>query len=138
MALANLLQRPVILLASPEDMASLGVGYHGLAGCFLPVRWLQTRETAQPSSATVSARCVILMLSLLSNQYVAATVASLCVGGQELLGQSRPIVLAWASSAHDRYVPLTAIGGTQRMVGFPVPSPMQVDAGIFASLAVEY
>ncbi|CAD7974191.1 unnamed protein product [Amoebophrya sp. A120] len=94
LALANVLERPVILVASRENMRTLGVGYHGLAGTFLPVRVLEGLQAEQEDPAAKS-----------------------------LLAQKRPVVLAWGSEARDHFVPLMGVG-TEISVGFPVPAPL--------------
>jgi len=103
-ALACVLRRPVVFLASQPEMANLGVGYHGCAGMFLPVRWLEEEEAGQPGCAP------------------------------RLLGGCRPVVLAWGSAVHDHYVAITMVQPTEaalsRLVGFPVPTPIQVEHGL--------
>jgi hypothetical protein len=97
-ALAHVLRRPLLLVASQEDMAASGVGYHGVAGTFLPVRWLREEEE-RAAGAVV-----------------------------RLLGTARPVVLAWGSAAHDHFVPLVPLAAAPDGTGvraFPNPSPNQ-------------
>lgn len=95
-ALAHVLRRPLILVASQADMAASGVGYHGVAGTFLPIRWMRQEEDKAAGAAA------------------------------RLLGTARPVVLAWGSAAHDHFVPLVPLAAAPDGTGacdFPNPNP---------------
>ncbi|CAD7925281.1 unnamed protein product [Amoebophrya sp. A25] len=109
-ALANVLQRPVILVASRENMRRFGMGYHGIAGTFLPIRFFEQQ--------------------LLSGEGLGDEQKQALV--REHLGKQRPVVVAWGSEAKDHFVPLTNIvfeedkeANNKRAIGFPVPAPTE-------------
>ena len=106
-ALANVLRRPIILVASQRHMEESGAGYHGVAGTFLPVRWLRQEEKRARGCAPA------------------------------LLGTARPAVLSWSSAARNHFVPLVPLAAAPNEgaplrppCGFPVPTPTQTDATV--------
>jgi len=114
-ALANLLKRPVILIASRQNVRQWGAGYHGIAGAFLPLRHLEEIDPDGESSSTT-------------------TQAGEAV--RKMLGAQRPVVLSWGSEARDHFVPLVPLvekwnpnGFVEAPVGFPVPVPTALEEG---------
>eukprot|EP00392_Amoebophrya_sp_AT5.2_P014239 g14384.t1 len=65
-ALASVLERPIILVASRQNMRDFGVGYHGMAGAFLPLRFLTEASDAAKTTTTATNTSAPTSLRLLS------------------------------------------------------------------------
>ena len=96
-ALAHILRRTILLIGSRSTMSGFGIGFHGVSGTFLPLRFLEVDDEFHPTAAS-----------------------------KTILGGVRPIVLAWGSENRDHFVSLTAVAARNPSsgdpsTGFPVP-----------------